>query len=422
MQPKYPALFLLAAAMLVAGSFPAFSEPSGDKSDNARLSDDGKFGSTLNPRLRDEDDIPDNVPYRVENSKKQGKKYLTEKTDDDSLEEFRKKGCEIEEESEKITSLRCTDTALGAPGLEEDIEVFADDISADRKIGADSVWNAGYTGKGRMVAVIDTGIDYRHPELSDSYSGGYDFVNRDNDPLDDREHGTHVSGIITANGINARSKGVAPDAKILALKVLDESGSGYTSDIIRAIYYAVDGPDGIYNTSDDFAPDVISMSLGSSSKYKGADCDYASPSMAKAINYAVSKGIAVVASSGNSGTTGVSMPGCMLGAIAVGAVDKYDSRTSWSGTGYSLDIVAPGKSIYSTMPSSGYATKSGTSMAAPHVSGVVALIKEANHSISVAGIKDALYKTARDRGASGWDRYYGWGRVNASAALNYAMR
>lgn len=351
-----------------------------------------------------------------------GKRYLTEKVDGKSLKEFKEKGCEILKKHSKIASLRCPEAVANELNLREDIKVYAFDINADRQIGADIVWNLGYTGTNRTISVIDTGINYNHSELSDSYAGGWNFIADNNNPFDDNGHGTHVSGIITSNGNAINSKGVAPDAKILALKVLDSAGSGDFFDVIAAIYFTVDGPDGIYGTSDDFNADAISMSLGTGFPYlyTGSNCDYVIPEVTNAVNYAVSRGVTVVAASGNSGTQGVSLPGCISSAIAVGAVNNNDVRASFSGAGYSLDIVAPGVDIYSTWLS-GYSTQSGTSMATPHVSAVVALLKQANNSLSVSAVKNALYNTAKNLGTAGWDPYYGSGRVNALAAVNSVL-
>ena len=331
-------------------------------------------------------------------------------TDDDNLEKFKSRGCKLIK-SDRVKSFNCQVNVAEGLGLKEDIKVFALDINADKQINADDVWSLGYTGMDRTVAVLDTGINYNHSELSDSYAGGKDFVNADNDPLDDNGHGTHVSGIITANGADANAKGAAPDAKILAGKVLDAVGSGYLSDVINAIYWAADS-----------GADAISMSLGTGAPYlyTGSNCDPVYPEMTNAINYAISKNVAVVAASGNSGRAGVSLPGCISGAIAVGAVDSGDVRPSWSGAGNSLDIAAPGVNIYST-EISGYATYSGTSMATPHASAVVALLKQVNANLSVSAIKDALYKTAKDLGKGGWDKYYGWGRVDALGAVNFVL-
>lgn len=348
------------------------------------------------------------------------KRVIVDTTDDEQLKVLQSEGCKVVHKIKPSTALDCPSEVVSKFGLKEDLKVFAVDLNADRQIGADQVWTFGYTGSGRLVAVLDTGVDYNHPELSDSIVKGRDFVNNDDDPMDDNGHGTHVAGIITANGIFSSSKGVAPDAKVLAVKVLSASGSGYLSDVVAAIYYVVDGPDGGYGTEDDFNADVISMSLGTRSPYtyKGSNCDDVYPAMTNAIKYARSRGVSVVAAAGNSGGAGISLPGCISGVITVGAVDSNDKVQRWSGKGLSLDIVAPGVSILSTWLNGGYATASGTSMATPMVSGVIALMKQKNQSLSVDDIYNKLITTAKDLGKVGFDTSSGYGRVNALAAVN----
>jgi subtilisin family serine protease len=280
---------------------------------------------------------------------------------------------------------------------------------------------SGNTGSGRKVVVLDTGYNYNHPELSSSYLGGKDFVNDDDDPADDNGHGSHVAGLITADGVDPKAKGVAPAAEIIAGKVLAANGGGYFSDVVAAIYWAVDGPDGIAGTEDDFNADAISMSLGTSQPYtyKGF-CDSVLPDLTNAIKYARDRGVIVVVAAGNSGSSGVSIPGCISYSTTVGAVDSKDKVTTWSGKGSALDITAPGVSLYSCWLGSDYKTASGTSMATPVVSGTVALIKSAHPEYSVSQIEDALFKTAKDLGKAGKDTSYGWGRVDAYGAVNYA--
>ncbi|VVB87752.1 Halolysin [uncultured archaeon] len=294
------------------------------------------------------------------------------------------------------------------------------DTGVNRQIRADLVQASGNNGTGRKVVILDTGYNYNHPELSSSYLGGKDFVNSDNDPMDDNGHGSHVAGIITADGVYPPAKGVAPGTGIIAGKVLDASGSGYFSDIVAAIYWAVDGPDGIPNTADDFNADAISLSLGSSPPYtyKGF-CDSATKEtsdMTTAIKYAVNRGVVVVVAAGNSGSSGVSIPGCISYSTTVGAVDSSDKIASFSGIGNAVDITAPGVNILSAWLGSDYAYASGTSMATPVVSGTVALIKFAHPDYTVAQTQDALFKSAKDLGISGKDSTYGWGRVDAYGA------
>lgn len=299
-------------------------------------------------------------------------------------------------------------TDFSGSDVSDDVEVFATDLTADHQIKADAVW-ANYTGAGRTVAVLDTGINYLHPELASSYAGGKDFVNNDSDPMDDNGHGSHVAGIITADGVSAKAKGVAPGAGILSGKVLNASGSGTISNIIAAIYWAADSP----------SVDVISMSLGTSTVFKNSNCDSYIPDLTTAINYAVGKGKVVVAAAGNS-AGGVSSPGCISGVVTVGAVDSRDSIASFSGRGYAMKdhgVVAPGVNIFSSWLGKSYATASGTSMATPMVSATIELMKQKNPSLSVSQIKSILYTTSNDLGSRGHDTTYGYGRINAQAAV-----
>lgn len=328
-------------------------------------------------------------------------------------------GCTIKQEAKNLKALECSKDYASSMGLKEDIELSAMDSVSNTQISASVVHSSGNLGNGRKVVVLDTGINYKHPELQSSYLGGKDFVNRDNDPKDDNGHGTHVAGIITANGISSRAKGAAPGTGIIAGKVLNRFGSGYLSDIVAGIYWAVEGPDGIINTPDDFKADAISISLGTSTTYKGF-CDNDYPEFRDAIKYAVDNGVVVVVAAGNS-NTGVSSPGCISYSTTIGAVDSKDSLASFSGRGEAVDLTAPGVGIYSTWLGTRYNTLSGTSMATPMVSATVALIKAAHPAYNVAQVQAALSNTAKDLGATNWDSNFGWGRVNASGAVNYLL-
>ncbi|MEK6952158.1 MAG: S8 family serine peptidase [Nanoarchaeota archaeon] len=330
-------------------------------------------------------------------------------------------GCKVVRDAKTLKALTCSADVASSLGLQEDIRVFAMDSGANTQIKADLVQTGGNVGEGRKVVVLDTGYNYNHPELSSSYLGGKDYVNDDNDPYDDNGHGSHVAGIITADGVDSKSKGVAPGTGIISGKVLSASGSGYFSDVVAAIYWAVDGPDGINGTVDDFNADAISMSLGTSQPYtyKGF-CNSVLPDLTNAIKYAIDKGVTVAAAAGNSGKAGVSIPGCISYSTTVGAVNKYDKIASFSGNGNAVDISAPGVSLYSSWLGSDYKTASGTSMATPVVSGTVALIKVAHPGYTVAQVQDALFKTAKDLGKTGKDTSYGYGRVDAYGAVNYA--
>lgn len=328
------------------------------------------------------------------------------------------RGCLVVRETRGLIALSCNTEDASTLGLKEDIKVFAVDAGANSQIKADTVQASGNNGAGTRIVVLDSGYNYNHPELSSSYVAGYDFVNNDGNPMDDNGHGSHVAGLITSDGIYSASKGVAPGAGIIAGKVLDSAGSGFFSDIVASIYWAVDGPDGIYGTADDFDADAISMSLGTSTPYtyKGY-CDSVMPSMTQAISYAVSKNVVVVVAAGNSGKAGVSIPGCISYSTTVGAVSSTDRVASFSGKGSAVDISAPGVSLISTWLGGGYATASGTSMATPIVSGTVALVKYSHPSYSASQVETALFGTAKDLGKLGKDTSYGYGRVDASLAV-----
>ena len=287
-------------------------------------------------------------------------------------------GCFVRHRLKERTSFLCPEDKIETLGVRKARIFHIVDLQADQQIDADRVWAEGITGNGVKVAILDTGIDTDHSELKDSYLGGYDYVNNDPYPEDDHGHGTHVAGIITSNGNDANSKGVAPNAGIYMYKVCDASGSCYEDDLIAAMEAAV--------LTD---AKIMSISLGGGS-YTTENCD--SDPLATKVNWVVSQGLTVVVASGNDGQ-GISSPGCASGAITVGAIDSSNNVPYWSGRGKALDILAPGFSIYSTLIGR-YGSMSGTSMATPHVSGVVALLLDADPSLTDSEIKTALYNTA----------------------------
>lgn len=354
------------------------------------------------------------------------KKLIALTTSSVDKDEFKKLGCTIDRELSDATAISCPPDVVGKlkVEVEENNILTIQDFGADQQIGADRVWNElGYTGSGIVVAVLDTGVDYTHPELQPSntgsnaianggVAGGKSFVGYTNDFFDDQGHGTHVTGIITSDGAgNLNSKGVAPGASVWAGKVCDSTGSCYDSDIAAGIEYVVLGPDGLKNSGDEPAK-IISISLGGGGTF-GKQCN---SYLARKVNWAVKNGATVAAAAGNAGIL-VSSPACAEKAIAVGAVDNNDVRAVFSGWGMALDIMAPGVDILSTLPGNSYAAWDGTSMATPHVSAVIALMRNKNPAIGDKDIKEILYTTATDLGSPGWDSQYGNGRVDAYSAV-----
>jgi subtilisin family serine protease len=264
-------------------------------------------------------------------------------------------------------------------------------------VNAPKVWaSLGSRGAGVTVAIIDTGIDYRHPALGSGFGpgfkvkGGWDFVNNDADPLDDNGHGTHVSGIVA--GQSDVITGVAPEASLVAYKVLGATGSGSESNVIAAIERAAD-PNQDGNTADHV--DVANLSLGGS----GSPDDPGSI----AIDNATAAGVTFAIAAGNSGAGfhTIASPGTSRSAITVGASDLNDTVTGFSSRGPNMkdiaikpDVVAPGLSILSSYLNNAYATLSGTSMATPHVAGAAALVKALHHDWTPAQIKLALMNNA----------------------------
>jgi len=277
------------------------------------------------------------------------------------------------------------------------------------RIDAEEVWaDAGTpsTGEGVTVAVIDTGIDKDHPDLASNIVGGYNFVVKkgrlDTGAWDDDNgHGTHVSGTIAGIDNDVGVIGVAPEASLYGIKVLNNRGMGYMSDVIDGILWAAEVNVGTAGSPDHI--DVISMSLSGP----------ASSSLAAAVKTAYDAGIVIVAASGNDGYSSVSYPAAYPEVISVGATDSSDRVASWSNYDPDLDFVAPGVSVYSTYKNGGYATASGTSMACPHVSGTVALLLASG--VTPGNVYGALSSTADP--LSSYDARDGNGLVDAEEAV-----
>jgi len=247
------------------------------------------------------------------------------------------------------------------------------------EVWASSPGFSGVTGVGTTIAVIDTGVDLDHPEFIGRIVDGYDFVDNDTNADDGNGHGTHVAGTIAANNDDGYGiSGVAPDALIMPIRVLDDDGYGYTSDIIEGLLWA---------TNND--ADVANLSLGGSGY---------SQAMADAVEYATNNQTVVVMAAGNSGGSSPDYPAAhaLNYGIAVGAVDQYRNMASFSnraGNTVMDYVTAPGEYIYSSVPG-GYDIFSGTSMATPHVAGVAALLKSYDNTLTAEAIENLLIETA----------------------------
>ena len=298
-------------------------------------------------------------------------------------------------------------------------------------INADDALEAGYSGEGVKVAVLDSGVNFNHFDLRDNFDFsanelGYDFVSDDFFPEDVYGHGTHVAGILAAASNGFGVVGIAPNAQIVALRVLDDNGEGTASRIIEALQWIQN-----YNAVHPDSPIRItnnSYGTGSNSSQLGA-----------AFDVLASSGVLHIGSAGNDGSAAgngnnVGYPARYESVVAVAALDKNNQRASFSSTGADVEISAPGVSILSAWKDgvniagpqpfsfAGYAGEyfieaNGTSMASPHVAGVAALLMSSDPSYTAEAVRKKINGTALDLGEIGKDKLYGYGLVDASSAL-----
>ncbi|MBT1073045.1 S8 family peptidase [Pelotalea chapellei] len=282
------------------------------------------------------------------------------------------------------------------------------------KIGSNTAVAAGFTGAGIKVAVLDSGIDYSHPDLKDNYKGGYNFVSDNNDPFDDGyiSHGTHIAGIIGARNNGTGVVGVAPEVSLYAVKVLGGMVMGDLSDILAGMEWAITNK-----------MNVINMSIGApinSAAFKDV-CDRA-----------YQAGIVIVAASGNTHSNSVEFPAAYDSVIAVSAttlddpattLDETDTIATFSNYGQKVELAAPGVKINSTLRGGGYGVLSGTSQATAHAAGAAAIlfskkISDTNGDGRYADdIRNLLGASATDLGPAGRDQYFGFGRIDLIKAL-----
>lgn len=289
------------------------------------------------------------------------------------------------------------------------------------KIGVPGAWNLGTAGsQDLLVAVVDSGVDYQHPDLKGQIINGLDFMAEnptgpngegspdvvDEDPLDQMGHGTHVAGIIGAVPNNGTGiAGIAPGVKILNVRVLNSEGWGSAFSIAQGISYAVDR-----------GARIINLSLGSAEGSKPIEL---------AVKYAQQKGVLIVAAAGNS-YTHTGYPASYPGVLAVGATDDQDFLADFSNHDARINVVAPGVDIMSTTPTfltntmsqngieSFYSVMSGTSMACPMVTAQAALLLSQNPSLTPAQLIDLIEKSAKPIGDP---RIFGHGRIQVDASL-----
>lgn len=276
------------------------------------------------------------------------------------------------------------------------------------RIGGAVAHTAGQLGTGVKIAILDTGIDYTHPELSSAFRAGTSFVQDlaggiiNPDGLDDNGHGTHVAGIIAAAINQSGTLGVAPQAGLFAAKVLGGDGFGLESWIVEGVNWAIEQD-----------VDIINLSLALTS---------GSPALEAASQAAWDAGILLVAAAGNSGGA-VAFPAAYETVIAVGATDACDAKAVFSNFGPELELTAPGTAIVSTILGGEYRAISGTSQAAPHVAGVAALIMANgitdlnSNGLVNDEVRQKLQETSQDLGDAGKDTLFGYGLVDAAAAV-----
>lgn len=275
------------------------------------------------------------------------------------------------------------------------------------KIQMPQAWDIATGSSNIKVAVLDTGIDNDHPDLSSKVDVWKNFSSsRSSDDL--YGHGTHVAGIaaaITNNSLGVA--GVGFNTHLMSVKVLNDSGSGYYSWVINGITWAADN-----------GAKVINLSLGGSS---------GSSSLENAINYAWNKGVLLSCAAGNNGSSNYMYPAVYQNCLAVAATDSSDQKASWSNYGSWVDVSAPGVDIFSTLPNHrakvsktrNYGSLSGTSMATPFTAGLGALLFGLDSSLNNTQVRERIEQTAMQ--ISGTGTYWQWGRIDAFSAVSTAL-
>ncbi len=274
---------------------------------------------------------------------------------------------------------------------------YFDDQWNLKQINCDQGWEITKGKNNVIVAVLDTGVDIHHKDLTSNLVPGYNAITKDLDIYDIDGHGTHCAGIVGAAASSSFGVfGVAPECSIMPVKVLGDDGHGYIDWIAEGITYAVD-----------HGAKVLSMSFGSH--------DF-SQTEKKALDYAWSCGALLVASAGNHGNNKKNWPAAYKKVISVASLDQKGKRAKSSNYGKWVDVAAPGKKIYSTIPG-GYGYKSGTSMACPHVSGLAGLIWSIDSKTTNSKVKKIIFEHGDDLG-----KEFTYGRINVRRSLEHAIQ
>src|SRR5436309_9622876 len=273
-----------------------------------------------------------------------------------------------------------------------------------QKINAPGAWDVPTGSANSVVAVVDSGVSSTNPEFSGKLLTGTNCVSPGGITDDDNGHGTHVAGIAAAIGDNGIGiAGIAWAASILPIKVLDASGSGTNANVACGIQAGAN-----FAASNPGKRVVENLSLGGPAY---------SQLIKDAVDSSLQSNVLVIAAAGNDGKATVLFPAGYPGVMAVGATTPANERATFSTYGSHLSVVAPGVDIYSTYLSGTFKYLSGTSMAAPHVSGTAALIRALHAGLSLAQVRSQIEQTATHLGGSGFNAQFGWGLVSAAAAV-----
>lgn len=332
---------------------------------------------------------------------------------------------EQENDTKQIVSASSANVKSVEPALKVELEpVFADNNSIDKNISISSfndpllkdqyspallnleeAWKINPGNSKVKIAVLDTGVDLNHPDLKDKLVQGKNMTEPGKEPMDDSGHGTHCAGIAAAaSNNNEGGIGIGGKVSIMPVKIL-KYGSGTDDAIAEGIVWAADN-----------GANVITMSIGIYRSSKPIE---------DALRYALDKGVSITASAGNKNKEfDVHLPSTYPGVIEVASTDEKDLKSSFSNFGKKISVAAPGSNILSTLPTYplksralNYGKLSGTSMAAPHVAGLAALIISQKPSLKPSEVTKIIESTSKDLGDPGWDKVYGYGRIDALAAL-----